>query len=883
MDKKIRKLLAGYSPNNIFPFLWMHGEDESTLREYMGAIADAGMRAVCVESRPHPDFMGEGWWRDMDIILDEAIKRGMHVWILDDSHFPTGFANGALQGATETLCRQSLVYADIPCTGRWVDAEIADSAPTFVPTLAERYMLDASHLRSFSDDTLLGVLAVKQGGEALSDILDLSEYIAANRLCCTLPSGEWRIYAMYLTRNRGPHRDYINMMSQSSCKVLIDAVYEPHYAHYKNLFGSTIAGFFSDEPEIGNGHLYDFGKQLYEMDDQAWSAPLETILRRKWGENFLKRLPLLWEQNFSSDCRAKARADYMDALTRLVQKNFSEQIGNWCRCRGVEYIGHLIEDNNQDTRTASGLGHFFRGIAGQDMSGIDDIGGQVLPQGEWSGEYGIAGQYRNGLFFHYVLGRLGASAAEIDPLKKGRAMCEIFGNYGWEEGVRLEKYLADHFLVRGINRFVPHAFSPKFFPDPDCPPHFYAHGHNPLYRHFGELIRYINRQSELFSDGSAITPVAILYRAESEWMSGFVPPEQVVGALAEEQINYTFLPNDVFLDRAKYQTRVEKSLFVNQNEYRCFLIQGGRILPKAALDAANEMFAAGGKVWFLDEKPQGAYDGERVEEFCSNIPVIATEKVAEILPKNGIWSVRVKPADKYIRCLHYKGETERYLIVNEGVDAWEGEIFLPTVGECCAYNVWENRAEILACTAETDGTRIFVCLQPLKSLTILFDMPDQVLAPLLPRGEKVRFGSGWKRSVCKSIEYPAFREYKEVSVPDMAAEEYPNFSGFFRYDRSFRCTCKPSSAILEITDAYEGVEVFINGIGLGIQVAKPFLYDLTEHLVVGVNTLCIEVATTLERELAYLPDPKRIYLGLGAKVVETPSGLSGEVNIYIQK
>ena len=24
-----------------------------------------------------------------------------------------------------------------------------------------------------------------------------------------------------------------------------------------------------------------------------------------------------------------------------------------------------------------------------------------------------------------------------------------FGNYGWQEGVRLEKYLADHFLVRG--------------------------------------------------------------------------------------------------------------------------------------------------------------------------------------------------------------------------------------------------------------------------------------------------------------------------------------------------------------------------------------------------------------------------------------------------
>lgn len=50
-------------------------------------------------------------------------------------------------------------------------------------------------------------------------------------------------------------------------------------------------------------------------------------------------------------------------------------------------------------------------------------------------------------------------------------MCEIFGAYGWGEGVSLMKWLTDHMLVRGINEFVPHAFSPAF-PDEDCPPHF---------------------------------------------------------------------------------------------------------------------------------------------------------------------------------------------------------------------------------------------------------------------------------------------------------------------------------------------------------------------------------------------------------------------------
>ena len=35
------------------------------------------------------------------IILDEAEKRGMKVWILDDKHFPTGFA----AGEAAKLCR----------------------------------------------------------------------------------------------------------------------------------------------------------------------------------------------------------------------------------------------------------------------------------------------------------------------------------------------------------------------------------------------------------------------------------------------------------------------------------------------------------------------------------------------------------------------------------------------------------------------------------------------------------------------------------------------------------------------------------------------------------------------------------------------------------
>lgn len=67
MTDKVKRLLKNRQDNFIFPFLWMHGESEETLREYMGAIQGAGIGAVCVESRPHPDFMG---------------KNGGRIWML---------------------------------------------------------------------------------------------------------------------------------------------------------------------------------------------------------------------------------------------------------------------------------------------------------------------------------------------------------------------------------------------------------------------------------------------------------------------------------------------------------------------------------------------------------------------------------------------------------------------------------------------------------------------------------------------------------------------------------------------------------------------------------------------------------------------------------
>ena len=88
--ERLDALLRGEAPSHILPFLWMKGEDNETIREELVKIEECGIREICLESRPHPDFCGPGWWENLDFILPEARKRGMRVWILDDDKFPTG-------------------------------------------------------------------------------------------------------------------------------------------------------------------------------------------------------------------------------------------------------------------------------------------------------------------------------------------------------------------------------------------------------------------------------------------------------------------------------------------------------------------------------------------------------------------------------------------------------------------------------------------------------------------------------------------------------------------------------------------------------------------------------------------------------------------------
>ena len=121
-DTRLTDVILGREDNYLLPFYWQHGTHRDRIPAQVQRIYDSGCRALCVESRPHPDFCGPDWWADMDIILAECEKRDMKVWILDDKRFPTGYANGMIEkkGQKIRLMKSGYLYGPFAAHDRYI-------------------------------------------------------------------------------------------------------------------------------------------------------------------------------------------------------------------------------------------------------------------------------------------------------------------------------------------------------------------------------------------------------------------------------------------------------------------------------------------------------------------------------------------------------------------------------------------------------------------------------------------------------------------------------------------------------------------------------------------------------------------------------------------
>jgi len=929
-NDRLQQVLQGKEDNYLLPFFWLHGEEQEVVEEYIEKMYACGCRAFCVESRTHPDFLNEGWWKDMDLILAKAKSLGMKVWILDDAHFPTGYANGRIATAPDELKQWYLHHKEMDIPG---------------PVRGGRVSITSKPHKSGmvpAGEEVISVVLVKRINEQDFDtdgtFMDLTDQVKDGWLYLELPEGYYRLYVT--TRFRKEDRafgNYIDLTNPESVKLLIEETYEKHYAHYKEHFGNTIAGFFSDEPGFYNSEYpggYAFDCQIGADMMIPWNPYIEEAFGEKLRlEGILStgfRAPLVeaegscnaaviggGEENSEEERTSvrsllpalwfpcgeqteQIRACYMDALTELYHKHFTGQLADWCESHGVEYIGHVIEDDNNHCRLGCGPGHFFRAISGQHMSGIDVVLQAIMPGKDRIQYRTTSGWPHDGAFNFYGLAKLGSSLAHMEPKTRGRAMCEIFGAYGWEEGITLMKWLADHMLVRGINTFVPHAFTEKTFPDPDCPPHFYARGYNPQYRYVDKVFNYMNRVSHLLTGGRPVIRIGILYHGEMEWLGRAAYFHNIGRELYRKQIDYDV----VDLDHLKEAEIAHGKIRIGMLELECLLIPFADRYPDSVKQLVERCKQADVRVMqVIDELPDGGrtnhywhFPWHQNGEILENCQQVRLEELtrpgAAELP--GADKVQQKAETKdvlrselvledtegdisWLRYYHYIMEDghHAYMLFNESMDGCvSGMMKLPTVKGLVRYNGVDNCLNEVFYDVDKGMN---LKLYPGESVIFVAETGGFAVGDDCADGGSADCSSGVcgakeiakQRGVHNVMEdswntftgnihisaadyrnIEVFEEKVGIQAKELAEpkatewkELQTDFSGILRYELTINAP--EGLHYLDLGSCKDAAQVWINGQNAGVKIGYPYHFDISEGSRCGENHIRIEVATTL--------------------------------------
>jgi hypothetical protein len=152
------------------PLFWLHGdESQQRLQMYVEKVAEGGNGTFCAESRPHVDWLGEGWYRDLAICLKSAKKHNLTMWIFDEKWWPSQMVGGKVPAQYGSK-RLDATAANVAGPKRFVDSGYGGE--NFVAAIAGREV---------------------EGGIDGNTLIDLSDAVRDGTLSWDAPAGDWKV------------------------------------------------------------------------------------------------------------------------------------------------------------------------------------------------------------------------------------------------------------------------------------------------------------------------------------------------------------------------------------------------------------------------------------------------------------------------------------------------------------------------------------------------------------------------------------------------------------------------------------------------------------------------------------------------------------------
>ncbi len=878
------------SEYRLAPFWFLNRDlkDDELVRQ-IKEMHDKGVDGFILHARHGllTPYLSEEWFQRIRTCIETAKRLDMKAYLYDENNWPSANADGKIV-AENSAYRMSGVFM----THRF-DLKAGEKVSLKIETMDELVAVVAYPLREGK------VEGFWSAGQLLND------YIKDGVLEWEVPkSSDFRVYVFsrrFLTSGLffGAAVDTLN---PDAIRRFIELTHKEYAERFKEEFGSTIWGIFTDEPAM------DYNPQ----EAIPWTSRLPALFERRNGYPLYKVLPALFEN--VGPFTPMVRAHFRDTVTEAYVEAFFKQIYEFCDKVHLNFVGHVLSEGElyQHTRHQ---GDFFRGAQYMHFGGVD-----FLCELTWPHEDALWG------LNNLVGPKFASSAAHL--LEKPRVMSEAFGLASqWGISLNTLKWLADWQIALGVNLIMPHAFyySIQGFRKWECPPdEFYR---VPFWKYYRKFADYIARLCYLFSNGNHIADVALLYPIKSMWATIDPKPtpetEKIIAgfnktseALLRVGFDYDYVSEEILQQRAIFQRGLiwimDETCSDVLEEYKALVIPTTTMLSWGTVELIEDYLEEGGKVIALGSLPHTSFEagedkelldrlaslfGVPVEEAklnvegmekkiyrrkhekgeaifvrgAHNLPQEELEEtlfklLTELIEPDVLILEDKKPA-RDIVCLHYnKGEKSFYFFANTSrrrsvtFQAKLSEGGIPLV-----WNAEKGGVEPFPFKwqGEKGKTSLEITLPPNNSLVV--SLEEDLPAELMPRekksatsGENVILEEQWQFSTLKPNALPLKRwEYEMISK--VVGRDSASYTHIYR--TTFEVERLPSKVRLIMDgginepvwneSATKHIEVVVNGQAIRGWETDDYLdrfmfsADISPHLRAGTNEIEIRCSAGL--------------------------------------
>ena len=736
--------------------------------------------------------------------IEEAEKRGMKVWLADEGSYPSGFAGGKISEQYPQLAMQGLV-ADIQIS-------VAAGQTIAMPV---------------PQDTLAALTVDSASGTATPLVIheDQIKWTAP-------PAGHWQIEFVrhvyrssptrYINRADGTYSkdslySLIDYLNPDATRAFLTTTHEVYKGLFGNSFGTTVLGFFGDEPDY-TGFM-------------PWTPTLLEQFRQKKGYDLQPYLPLLFAPKMTPEAW-RVKADYWDVWSGIFSNSFFGVQAAWCAQNKLEYLVHLNHEElmlnlSRGEDLIHNEGDFFRDMRHVQVPGIDNLS-QLLPA--------LVNREDTTYSVNNNFPKLASSAAHLFGRPK------VWTEEGGGLGVN-GKFQLDYQLVEGLTAIQLQGAlgrGPNGGAAAGAPPAF-----SPA---FSMLAWYTNRAGYLMSIGLPAAQVALYHPASSMWLGDQDADRSTTKLsqqLLEHQIDFDYIDEQSLNSVAT----LEKGGFRNLSGqvYRAVIIPSSTVISHASLDRLRSFAASGGKVVFVGKLPSMVVDKTflhavddppdlsfAVHETSGDI----TPAVVAALPTSDFVLDQPCPVIRY----NHRAwrDADLYFIFNESDQEQKETAMVAGRGRAQVWDLSTGRIHpMLDAKAQGDRIGLPLVLEPYEARVILIGAAPPHMStpePILSTRKVVQELNGdWLLTIHGKDLTTPLKSWQDLGITDTTAPG--------AYKKEFTLAVKPVTGrlFLELSDVRDYARVRMNSVDLQARGWQPYRWDVTHAVKRGNNVLEIEV------------------------------------------